>query len=51
MIEIEDQALYESTESCRNQFTAAFLELLVSRLESANIRVSQLLLDRNVALR
>jgi len=51
MIEIADEALSQSTESCRSRFNAAFLELLVTRLESANIRVSQLLLDRNVGVR
>ena len=51
MIEIADEALSQSTESCRNRFNAAFLDLLVSRLESANIRVSQLLLDRNIGVR
>jgi serine/threonine protein kinase len=51
MIEIADEALSQSTESCRNRFNAAFLDLLVARLESANIRVSQLLMDRNVGVR
>jgi serine/threonine protein kinase len=51
MIEIADEALSQSTESCRNRFNAAFLYLLVARLESANIRVSQLLMDRNVGMR
>ena len=50
LIEITDDALAESTESCRNRFNAAFLELLVSRLEEANIRVSQLLMERNIAV-
>lgn len=50
LIEIADEALAQSTESCRNRFNAAFLELLVSRLENANIRVSQLLTERSVAL-
>jgi serine/threonine protein kinase len=43
MIEIADDALAQATETCRNRFNAAFLALLVSRLESANIRVSNLL--------
>jgi serine/threonine protein kinase len=51
MIEIADESLSQSTESCRNRFNAAFLDLLVARLEAANIRVSQLLLDRNVGVR
>ncbi|MCW5623796.1 MAG: protein kinase [Burkholderiales bacterium] len=50
LIDIGDDALTQSTESCRNRFNAAFLELLVSRLESANIRVSQLLLDRTIGV-
>ncbi len=45
LIEIADEALEQSTESCRSRFNAAFLALLVSRLESANIRVSRLLVD------
>jgi tRNA A-37 threonylcarbamoyl transferase component Bud32 len=46
LIEVADDALAESTESCRSRFNAAFLELLVGRLQAANIRVSQLLMDR-----
>ncbi len=48
LIEIVDEALEQSTESCRSRFNAAFLALLVSRLESANIRVSRLLVDGNL---
>lgn len=51
LIEVADDALAESTESCRSRFNAAFLELLVGRLQAANIRVSQLLLDRSLGLR
>ena len=50
VIEIKADALNAATESCRHQFTAAFLELLVVRLESADVRLSQLLLDRNVTV-
>jgi len=50
VIEIKADALNGATESCRHQFTAAFLELLVTRLESADVRLSQLLLDRNVGV-
>ena len=50
VIEIKADALNGATESCRHQFTAAFLELLVARLEAADVRLSQLLLDRNVGL-
>ena len=51
LIEVSEAALSQSTDSCRARFTAAFLNLLVSRLESANIRVSELLLDRSAAAR
>jgi eukaryotic-like serine/threonine-protein kinase len=50
VIEIKADALNAATESCRHQFTAAFLELLVTRLESADVRLSQLLLDRNLGV-
>ena len=50
VIEIKADALNAATEGCRHQFTAAFLELLVTRLESADVRLSQLLLDRNVGV-
>jgi serine/threonine protein kinase len=50
IIEIKADALNAATESCRHHFTAAFLELLVARLESADVRLSQLLVDRNVIL-
>jgi len=50
VIEIKADALNAATESCRHHFTAAFLELLVTRLESADVRLSQLLLDRNVGV-
>jgi len=45
LIEIVHEALEQSTESCRGRFNAAFLALLVSRLESANVRVSRFLVD------
>jgi eukaryotic-like serine/threonine-protein kinase len=50
VIEIKADALNAATETCRHHFTAAFLELLVLRLESADVRLSQLLLDRSVAV-
>ena len=50
VIEIKADALNSATESCRHQFTAAFLELLVARLEDADVRLAELLLDRNVGL-
>ena len=50
VIEISAEALLQATEGCKNAFNAAFLELLVGRLEAANTRLSQLLLDRNISL-
>ena len=50
VVEIRADALNAATENCRHQFTAAFLELLVVRLESADVRLSQLLVDRNVVV-
>jgi serine/threonine protein kinase len=50
LIEISAEALAQATEGCRHAFNAAFLELLVGRLEGANTRLSQLLLDRNISL-
>ncbi|HWQ40008.1 MAG TPA: serine/threonine-protein kinase [Burkholderiales bacterium] len=49
-IEIRAEALAQATESCRHAFNAAFLDLLVSRLEAANTRLSQLLLDRRISI-
>jgi len=49
-IEISAEALAQATEGCRHAFNAAFLELLVGRLEAANTRLSQLLLDRNISV-
>jgi hypothetical protein len=50
IIEISAAALGQATEGCKNAFNAAFLSLLVGRLEAANTRLSQLLLDRNISL-
>jgi serine/threonine protein kinase len=50
VIEIAADSLVQATESCKHAFNAAFLELLVSRLEAANSRLSQLLLDRNISI-
>jgi CRP-like cAMP-binding protein len=49
-IEIKADALNGATESCRHQFTAAFLELLVTRLEAADVRLAELLVDRAVVI-
>jgi eukaryotic-like serine/threonine-protein kinase len=50
VIEISSDALAQATESCRNAFNGAFIELLVGRLEAANSRLSQLLSDRNISM-
>ncbi len=50
IIEVGADSLSQATESCKHAFNAAFLELLVERLEAANIRLSQLLLDRNISV-
>jgi serine/threonine protein kinase len=50
VITVGAESLAQATESCRNAFNAAFLELLVGRLEAANLRLSQLLLDRNISI-
>ena len=49
MVEIRPDALEAATEGCRHCFTAAFLELLVTRLDAADVRLSELL-ERNVVL-
>ncbi len=48
VVEVKPDALAHATETCVHAFDVAFLELLVSRLEAANIRLSSLLLDRRV---
>jgi CRP-like cAMP-binding protein len=50
LIEIPEAALAQATDACRHRFAAAFLDLLVTRLEQANIRVSQLLTERDIAV-
>ena len=50
VIEIAADSLAQATESCKHAFNTAFLELLVGRLEAANTRLSQLLLDRNISI-
>lgn len=42
---VSAEALSHATETCAHAFDSAFLELLVSRLEAANIRLSSLLMD------
>lgn len=50
VIEIHAEALAQATDTCKSAFNAAFLELLVNRLEAANTRLSQLLLDRRISI-
>jgi serine/threonine protein kinase len=45
VIQVGADALSHATESCMHAFGTAFLDLLVSRLEAANIRLPSLLLD------
>jgi len=49
-LEVGADSLAQATESCKHAFNAAFLELLAARLEAANTRLSQLLLDRNISI-
>ncbi len=49
-IEITSESLAQASENCRHQFNRAFLEILVDRLTAANIRLSQLLLDRKISI-
>lgn len=46
-IEIKPETLEAAPETCRRQFTDAFLELLVERLDSADARIAQLMRERN----
>ena len=50
VIEIRAETLAKASEMCRHHFHGAFLELLVDRLAMANMRLSQLLTDRNVSV-
>ena len=49
-IEIRAETLSKASELCRHHFHGAFLELLVDRLAMANVRLSQLLADRNISV-
>ncbi len=49
-IEITSESLAQASENCRHQFNRAFLEILVDRLSAANVRLSQLLLDRKISI-
>lgn len=48
VIEIQAAALDLASDSCKHQFTLAFLELLINRLDAADVRLSELL-ERNLA--
>lgn len=50
VIEIRAETLSKASDLCRHHFHGAFLELLVDRLAMANLRLSQLLTDRNVSV-
>lgn len=50
VVKVSSDALARATETCVHAFDIAFLELLVSRLEAANMRLSSLLLDRRVSI-
>ena len=49
-VKVGPDALSHTAESCAHAFDSAFLELLVSRLEAANTRLSSLLLDRRISM-
>lgn len=50
VIEIRAETLPQASELCRHHFNGAFLELLVDRLGTANLRLSQLLAERNISV-
>jgi len=50
VVEIRAESLTKASELCRHHFHGAFLELLVDRLAMANVRLSQLLADRNISI-
>jgi eukaryotic-like serine/threonine-protein kinase len=50
VIEIRAESLSKASELCRHHFHGAFLDLLVDRLAMANVRLSQLLADRNISI-
>jgi CRP-like cAMP-binding protein len=50
VIEIRAESLSKASELCRHHFHGAFLELLVDRLAMANVRLSQLLAQRNISI-
>ena len=50
VIEIRAETLSRASDLCRHHFHGAFLELLVDRLAKANVRLSELLVDRNISV-
>lgn len=50
VIEIRAETLPQASALCRHHFNGAFLEMLVDRLGAANLRLSQLLADKNVSI-
>ncbi|OGA24068.1 MAG: serine/threonine protein kinase [Betaproteobacteria bacterium RIFCSPLOWO2_02_FULL_67_26] len=50
VIEIRAETLSKASDLCRHHFHGAFLELLVDRLAMANMRLSQMLADRNISV-
>ena len=50
VIEIRAETLPQASEMCRLHFNGAFLEILVDRLGMANLRLSQLLAERNISV-
>lgn len=50
VIEIRAETLPQASELCRHHFNGAFLGLLVDRLSVANLRLSQLLTERNISV-
>ena len=50
VLEVRAETLTRASELCRHHFHGAFLELLVDRLAMGNLRLSQLLAERNVTV-
>lgn len=50
VIEVRAETLPQASEMCRLHFNGAFLEILVDRLGMANLRLSQLLAERNISV-
>lgn len=50
VVEIGAEMLNNASEACRQKFNGAFLGILVDRLAMANVRLSQLLAERQIPL-